>query len=199
MNRSEFFAALNKALSVLPPAEAEKAVNYYNEIFDDHLEDGMSEGEVVESLEPVDTIARRIIDETPIQTLIKHKARSMRSGSKALNIVLLILGFPLWFPLLMAFFAVLLSVYLVIWSLIFVVFSIVLALAVSALALIFGSIVGFFSHPVVGILMIGGGLACAGLSIFSFYPALLASKGLIRLTAYIARKIRSLFLRKEVA
>ena len=59
MNRNEFFTALSKALSVLPPAEAEKAVNYYNEIFDDHLEEGMTEEAVVASLEPVETIAKR--------------------------------------------------------------------------------------------------------------------------------------------
>jgi uncharacterized membrane protein len=199
MNRNEFFTALSKALSVLPPAEVDKAVNYYNEIFDDHLEEGMSEEAVIAGLEPVDTIARRIIDETPIQTLIKHKARSMHIGGKVMNIVLLVLGFPLWFPILMSLLAILLSIYIVIWSLVIVVYSIVLALGVAALTGVFGSIVGFINHPVIGILMIGGGLACAGLAILSFYPALWISKGLIHLTVLLARKVRSLFLRKEVA
>ena len=134
-----------------------------------------------------------------MHTLIKHKARSMRTGSKVLNIVLLVLGFPLWFPLVMAMFVVFLSIYVVIWSLIIVLFSIVLAFAVVALTGLFGSPFGFFTQPAIGILMIGGGLVCGGLAILSFFPALYASKGLIRLTAWVARKIRSLFLRKEVA
>jgi uncharacterized membrane protein len=199
MNRNEFFAALAKALSVLPPAEADKAINYYNEIFEDHLEEGLSEEAVVASLEPVDIIAQRIIDEIPMHTLIKAKARSMQTGSKTLNLVLLIVGFPIWFPLLMSFFAVLFAVYMVIWALIIVLFSIVLTFGFTALALILGSPFGFIAQLAIGALMIGGGLICAGLAILTFFPALYASKGLIHLTVLIARKVRSLFLRKEVA
>ena len=199
MNKHEFFDALRRALAGLPAAEIEKAVNYYNEVFSDHLEEGKTEESIVASLEPVAVIARRIIDETPMHTLIKERARAIRTGNKTLNLLLLILGFPLWFPLLISILAVILSVYLVIWSLILTLFSIVLALALSALVLIFGSPLGFGASPIAGFLMIGGGLICAGLTVFAFLIALYGSRALIRLTGYLARKIRSLFLRKEVA
>jgi len=200
MNRLEFITALDKALSVLPPAEAEKASRYYQEIFDDRLEEGISEEEVVSGLEPVDTIAQRIIDETPMHALIKDKARSIRTGSRVLNIVLLVLGFPLWFPLLMTILMVILSFYFVIWSLILALLLVVLALGLAALAGVFGSPFVFASQSLAaGLLSIGCGLASGGLAILAFYPALCASRALIRLTVWIARKIRQLFLRKEVS
>lgn len=199
MDRQSFIADLTKALSGLPSAEVEKAISYYHEIFEDRLEEGISEAEIIAGLEPVNVIAQRIIDETPMHTLIKDRARSIQSGNKALNIVLLILGFPLWFPIVMSILAVLLSVYVVIWSLILVVFAVVLSLAIAAVACIFSSPFGFAVQPAAGILLLGGGLVCAGLTIFAFYIALYASKGLIHLTVLFARGIRSLFLRKKVA
>lgn len=198
MDRQTFLAALTQSLARLPAAEIEKAINYYHEIFDDRLEEGMSETEIIAGLEPVEVIAQRIIDETPMHTLIKAKARSMQSGNKALNIILLVLGFPLWFPIVMSLLAILLTAYIVIWSLILVLFSIVLALGIAALAGIFGSPFGFAVQPGIGVLMLGGGLLSGGLTILAFFIALYGSKGLIRLTVLMARGIRSLFLRKKV-
>ena len=185
MNRLEFFTALDKALSVLPPSESDKATRYYHEIFDDRLEEGLSEEEIVASFESIDTIAQRIIDETPMHTLIKDKARTIRTGSRTLNIVLLVLGFPLWFPLLMTILMVVLSFYFVIWSLILAVFAVVLALGLTALAGIFGSPFVFMGDSMAaGLLTVGGGLVSGGLAILAFFPAVYASKALIRLTVW---------------
>ena len=175
------------------------------------MEDGLSEEEAVASLESMDTIAERIIlDNTPLPTLIKtrvHQEKEQRTpdthkyGNRVWIILLLVLGFPLWFSILVTVGVVILACYIVLWSLILVLFSIVLSLGLSGLLCLFAT---FFVLPFNGIsalACLGAGLLLAGLTILSWFPAVLGTKGLVFLTGKmgkaIGRSIKSLFIRKE--
>ena len=91
--------------------------------------------------------------------------------------VLLILGAPIWLPILIALAAVAFSIYAVLWAVIISLFAVFISLvACGFIAGIGGGI--FFSltgHGVTGLALIGCGIFCIGLSIFVFF----ATKGLV--------------------
>ena len=75
----------------------------------------MAEEDAIESIGSVSCVADQIVDEITASRIIeKEQKSSRRLGSGA--ITLLILGFPLWFSLLLAGFIVVLSFYIVLWT-----------------------------------------------------------------------------------
>ncbi len=196
MTKIDFLDALKGRLSQLPPEELEKQQAYYSELIDDMTEDGMDEALAVEKLGDVSKIAETILQEVPFQVLVKSRVRP-GGGWTALSIILLILGSPVWVPILATIFAVVLSVYLVIWAVIVTLFAVVISIVITGLALIIASIVIATHNLPLALMVLGGGAACAGLSILAFLGALAVAKGLVKLTVIIARWIKSLFIKKE--
>ena len=171
MTKLEFLTTLAEQLSSLAGEERQKTLDFYNEMIDDRLEEGMSEEQAVASLEPAEVIAREILCDQPLPDLLRARASQAQDGSKkrsALQITFLVLGFPLWFPLLLASGIVVLSLYLVIWCLIVAIYAVVAALGVAALAAVVGGFFFLASHPASCLFSIGAGAVCAGLCIFAF-------------------------------
>jgi len=196
MTKDEFLGGLKSRLSQLPQDELKKQLSYYGELIDDMTEDGMDEALAIAKLGDLAKIAESILQEQPLPSLVKSRVRPS-GGWTAFSIVLLVLGAPVWLPVSLALFAVLLSVYIVIWAVIVVLFAVVLAIALSGLALIAAAL--WLAGPGLPLawMALGAGVLCAGLSIFAFFGALLAAKGLVRLTVMLAGWIKSLFMRKE--
>lgn len=63
MTRAQFLNDLYHRLEGLTREQAEQHLTYYAEMLADRMEEGMSEEQAVESMEDVDTIARRILEE----------------------------------------------------------------------------------------------------------------------------------------
>ena len=84
-------------------------------MLDDQMEEGLSEEEAVAAVGPVDEIVRQIIADTPLAKLAKERMRPRRQ-LKAWEIVLLVLGSPLWLSLGLAAIAVIFAFYVVLWS-----------------------------------------------------------------------------------
>ena len=119
---------------------------------------------------------------------------------RAWEIVLLVLGFPLWFPLLLAAAVIVLALYIVLWVLVIVLWAIEVSLWACALGGIAAAVISFVEGNVLqGIMLIGAALALTGLSISLFFGCVAASKGVVRLAKKIARGMKSLFIRKERA
>lgn len=196
MTKHEFLETLGRRLSQLPKDEVDKQLAYYAELIDDMMEDGILEERAVEKLGDVSKIAETVLQDTPLPMLMKSRMRA-GGGWTALRVTLLVLGAPVWLPVLLALFAVLLAVYLVIWSITVVLFAAVLAVALAGLLLIVGAFMNVGGLLPVDLLIFGAGVALAGISILAFFGALAAAKGLVKLTALIARGIKSLFIRKE--
>ena len=57
MLKAEFLGQLQKALLALPAAEVERQRNYYSELIDDMMEDGLSEIEAITRLGRVEDVA----------------------------------------------------------------------------------------------------------------------------------------------
>ena len=95
MNRQTFFYELRKGLSGIPSSDVEKTIDYYNEIIDDRIEEGLSESEAVATIGPVDQIVPQILADVPLPQLVRERLSRKRKLS-GWEIALLILGFPLW-------------------------------------------------------------------------------------------------------
>ena len=103
--------------------------------------------------------------------------------------LLLILGFPIWFPLFIAIAAILFSLYCVLLVLVVCLFAFFVSLIVCGIFLGFGRGIYFaiIGSPVTGLLLIGCGIMCLGLSIFFLF----GSKGLLALAKNIAISVKN--------
>ena len=199
MTKLEFLESLEKGLSGLPKNDIDERIAFYSEIIDDRIEEGLSEEDAVSKIGKIDEVISQIIADTPINKLVKEKIKPKRN-LRVWEIILLILGSPIWLSLLIAFFAVILSIYAAIWSIIIALWSVF----VSGVACAFGAVlsgIGFAvgTDGIVGIAMIGAALFCAGISIFLFFGCRLASKGILSLTKKTVIGIKYCFVGRRAA
>lgn len=198
MNKNEFLKELEIRLQVFDKSEIENRLTYYSEIIEDHIEDGQNEEQAVDSLGNMDTIINEILQQTPITKLAKAKLN--RKTLRGWEIALLIIGLPLWFPLLIAAFAVILSVYVSIWSVIislWATFASVVACGFAGMIAGMGFILT--GSTLSGVALIGAGITLAGLSIFLFFGCKAATDGTIWLTKIMVLKFKNSFIKKEAA
>lgn len=199
MNKQEFLSRLEAALAGLPRKERAERLAFYGESIDDRMETGLTEEAAVAQLGSVEEIASQILSDSPLSDPVVGKMPS-RPGMQIWEILLLVLGFPLWFPLLTAAFVLLLSGYLVLWSLILCLWAVELSLLVSGLGAFFAGLLSLFRGDLSkGLLLIGAGLILAGFSVILFFASKAASKGAAVLSRKLALWVKSLFLRKENA
>lgn len=199
MNKQEFLAQLRSALSGLPKADIEERLTFYSEMIDDRIEDGIAEEAAVSELGSIDALVSQIVADIPLGKLVKEKI-TPKKKLRAWEIVLLVLGSPVWLSLLIAAAAVVLSLYVVLWSVIAVLWAVFAAVAACGLA---GLAAGVFfiagGKVLPGIAVIGAGLVCAGLSVFLFFGCRAATKGILFLTKKLAVGIKNCFIKKEDA
>ena len=75
MDKLNFLMALEEALSQLPEEDRRASIEYYTEIIDDRMEEGMSEADAVASLGSVEKIAEQILMDMPLGKLVKSKVK----------------------------------------------------------------------------------------------------------------------------
>ena len=199
MNKQEFLAQLRKGLSGLPKDDIDERLAFYSELIDDRVEDGVSEEIAVSEIGNADEIISQIIADIPLGKLVKEKI-TPKKKMKAWEIVLLVLGSPIWLSLLIAAFAVIFSLYVVLWSVIISLWAVFACFVACGLAGIAAGI--YFAiggNKLTGIAVLGAGIACAGLSVFMFFVCKAATKGILKLTKKLAIWIKNCFIKKEEA
>lgn len=189
MNKYEFLAQLRKALEAIPEEDARASVDYYAEMIDDRMEEGLPEEEAVAAIGDVKEIARNILAETPTE---QRQPRKMSWW----EVVLIVLGAPVWLALLIAAAAVVFSLLVSLWSVVISLYATAFALGVSSIGCL---LAGFITIKMPGAIFVGLGAAmvCAGLTIGFFFLSNLAAKGMVALTKLTWKGIRRCFQRKE--
>ena len=197
MNKQDFLNSLRLKLSDLPEQDVIERLNFYSEMIDDMIEEGLSEKDAVESIGFVDDIASQIISDT--SNMKKDKKKSKRR-LKGWEIALIIVGAPLWVPLLIALISMIFSLYSILWSVIVSLWSIFGALAGASIGgIICGIIFACTSRALAGLVIVAAGLLCAGLAIFAFFGCLYVTKGGVWLTKKTFMGIINIFREKEGA
>lgn len=197
MRKKAFLDRLAKGLYGLPENEIIDRRAFYEEMINDYMEEGLSEDEAVAKIGPIKNVVSQIISETPITTLIKEKVKPTRKLA-AWEIVLIVIGSPLWLSLAIALFAVFFSIYIVLWAVIVSLWAVELAIGISAIAcLISGFVLLFTGGGIYSLVLIGAFMVLTGITLFLLLGCIYASKGAIKLTKSITIWIKSLFLKKE--
>ncbi|MBR2408530.1 MAG: DUF1700 domain-containing protein [Lachnospiraceae bacterium] len=197
MNKNEFLAELKERLAGLSETDMNQSLDYYTEMIDDRMEDGLSEEEAVAAVGTPGEIAGEILGEMPLTKLVKARVKP-KHRMAAWEVVLLVLGSPIWFSLLIVLFAVVFSLYISFWAVIISLWATVLALGAAALAGVFGLFTTIAAgHGWAGIALFGVGVFLAGLTIFAYYGCLYATKGIWFLGKKLFRSVKGCFIRKE--
>ena len=193
MTKNEFLTELRAALEGLPEEDIEKSLEYYSEMIDDRIEDGLSEEESVADLGSIEDIRKQIVKDTPITKIIKEKIKPKRTLS-GLEITLLIVGFPLWFPLLTSAAATLFSIWVSLWAVVISFYAVEAAFMASAVGGIIAAVVILtVGNSLSGLFLLGCSLACVGLGILWIFVCKYSTKGLVWLTGAF---VKSLFMKK---
>ena len=194
MNKSEFIAELRAKLSCLTKQEREERLDFYSEMIDDRVEDGLSEEEAVMAIGSIDDIANQIIAESDSKIKKPKKKRRLKTW----EIILIVAGSPLWASLLIVALALLLALYSVLWSLVVTVWAVFVSFIGAGLGGVVSGVAmaaeGYFPT---GIALLGAGLVLIGLSILLFFGCRASTKGVARLSKNIALGIRRVFWKKE--
>ena len=79
MNKKEFLDILQARLAGLPQKDISRSLEFYAEMIDDRMEEGMDEQQAVSEIGSVDEVVTQILSETSLQHLLKEKARPSRT------------------------------------------------------------------------------------------------------------------------
>ena len=199
MNKSDFLSELRRGLGCLPEEDIEKSVDFYAEMIDDKMEEGLTEEEAVADAGSVDEISAQIIAEIPLTRLVKARVKPKRA-LKAWEIVLIAAGSPVWLSLLVAAAVTVVSVYASLWAVIVSLYAVVLSFGVGGLA----GIVGAVAYPFVSngnaaaaVMVFGAGLVFAGLAVLSYLGCFEITQGMIVLTKKALSAVRLAVIGKE--
>lgn len=199
MNKKEFLDILHARLAGLPQDDIERSLEFYEEMIDDRMENGMDEQQAVNEIGSVDEAVAQILSETPLQRLLIEKAKPSHT-LRTWEIVLLALGSPVWVSLLLAAACIFFSVYILIWSLVVVIYCVSVSFAAGAVSGAAGSIMLLFiGNPLSSLLFLGAGLICAGITVFMFFASKDITVAVAGLSKMLLIKTKSMFLRKERA
>ncbi len=197
MNKNEFLQELAIDLVGLPQEDTERWLEYYAEMLSDRIEDGMSEEQAVADLGAPSEIVKQILSQTPLTKLIKNKLKPNHK-LRVWEIILIALGSPIWLALAVSAAAIFFSVFVSLWAGIVSLWATELALAVSGLAGVLGSPLFFATGGAYqGLLILGGGLVCAGLAYFGFFLCRWLTVLLAKLCKLFLLFVKSLFVEKE--
>ena len=199
MTRTDFLDELKNLIKDYPVEETEKSIEYYNEMIDDRIEDGMSEEDAVKSLGDVKDIAKEIEIEMPMKTIVKKKVKEKKEENIPIWVILLlVLGFPVWAPLLLALGIGAFSLYIALWSVVLALWAVDAALFVSVIAgLLAIGITMVKGSMLSAIIYFGATLVLIGLALLGLIGCFYASKGLAALFAAIFRSIKKKLISKN--
>lgn len=197
MNKDAFLSELKKRLSGLPQEDIDERISFYSEIIDDRIEDGITEEDAVAGIGSVDSVVEQIMLEIPLAKLVREKVKPKRS-LKAWELVLLVLGSPVWIPLIIAAVVVILAIYIVIWAVVVCVYATDLSLAAGAVAGIAGIVIYLKAgNPAGALFSFGTAAACAGLAILLFFACVWITKAVLKLTDRMLLGTKISFIGKE--
>ena len=135
MNKTQFCALLgNKLKPYLSPKEIYKTLNFFEEMIDDRIDEGLSEEEAVSQLGDINIIVDQILDEHNIGK--KQTKLVWRVIPRELGFINIVLLFPAW-----------ITIFSLVASLFIVVLSIIFSIVFSIIAIFIGGILLILKSP----------------------------------------------------
>ena len=199
MSRDAFIGELRHRMAGLPQETVERTVEYYGELIADSMEDGLTEEEAVSRLGSLEEIVASVVKDTPLTQIVETRIQERKKkGSSGWVIALLILGAPVWLPVLIAVLAVLFALFVGLWAVVIALWAVVAAVILTGLAALVAGVVELCRlHLPQGLVLLGGGLVCLGLCALLFLLMKLITVGTVKLCKWLWVGIKSLFVGKK--
>ncbi len=199
MNKQDFLFHLRNGLAGLPQDDIEDRLTFYSEMIEDQMEEGLSEEAAIAAIDPVEEIVAQTVADIPLAKIAKERIKPKRH-LKAWEIVLLVLGAPIWLSLGMAAAAVIFALYVALWAIIAALWAVFGAFSVCAVGSVPTCVLfAVRGSGTAGLALLSAGMVCAGLSILMFFGCKQASWGILTLTKKITIRMKNCFIRKEAA
>ena len=195
MNKEEYLSAVWERIGRLAPEDIRRSLDYYSEMIDDRMEsDHLTEAQAVAAMPTVEEAAAQILADTPIlppvtlpepepatETAAPTPDRARpRRGWRIWGIILLILGSPLWLPLVITVGVLVLVAYILVWVAVLVVIVVAFAFGANCAAWIVYGVVQLVTLGIAQALFyIGGALLCGGLLLLLLPVCKWAVKGAV--------------------
>ncbi len=193
MNKAEFLSELTLYLQKMNNSEKQKFIVYYDEIISDYVENGITEEDAVKKIGFPKNIAEELLD-----SYDSVKFNLPNTNNKILNIILIIIGFPLWGSILLSVVLFVISIYIIIWC-------VPITTGAGCAGFLATSIVGIIGSPFViaksasvGILQLGTGIASIGISLLLGIVTIDLAKKIVIVTKKFNMRLTALFKKKVV-
>ena len=184
MTKERFLNELRRRLKGLPREDIDSRIEFYSEMIDDRMEYGLTEEEAIDEIGSVDDVVAQIAKDTPFMHLVKEKVKPKRKIS-AIEIILLIVCFPFWFPLAVMACVFIAVAYMLMWVGVIVTYAIEAGLIGTAIYGLIAIATTGFNPAFIGITMVALGLA-----IVMAFACIAATKGSFRLTKRVLLSIK---------
>lgn len=196
MNKNEFLLELKKGLNFLPESDCEDRLNFYSEMIDDYVEEGLTEEDAINKIGSAEKIIKQIIIETPFNKVVKEKIKPQKK-LRVWELILIILGSPIWLSLLIAGFAVVISIYIVIWALVISLWAIFGGIIVTALGcFILGILEFIITDFKMGLIYLSLTLICLGIGVLLYCGALALIKLVVKMTKKMFLLLKMSFIKR---
>ena len=199
MSRDAFIGELRHRMAGLPQQTVERTVEYYSELIVDSVEDGLTEEEAVSRLGSLDEIVASVVKDTPLTQIVETRIQERKKkGSSGWVIALLILGAPVWLPVLIAALAVAFALFVALWAVVIALWAVVAAVILTGLAALVAGVVELCRlHLPQGLVLLGGGLVCLGLCALLYLLMKLLTVGMVKRCRWLWVSVKSLFVGKK--
>ena len=201
MNKQEFLNELQKKLFSLEQSDIDKYKDYYSEMIDDRIEDGLSEEEAVFDLGEIENIISQILSDCPRRkavetTNIETKSKKLSSGW---IILITVLTAPFWFPFVTSVISVAFSLIIAAFAVIIALYAIVFAFFVFGIISMAACAVELFAFNVIEFaICLGLGLVFLGFSILLLFGTNWLLKNIFKLIKFLCRKTKEFFKERRV-
>ena len=196
MSKQEFLAGLESGLKGLPKAEIDERIVFYSEMIDDLMDDGLSEEDAVKRIGKVEDVVAQIV----VDNRYTKQSSTPKRRLCVWEIVLLIIGVPLWGSLLITVIAVASALYVSVWAGIVSLWAGFVSLVACAVAGPVSGIVAICQGSgLAGLAIIAAGVVCAGLAIFAFFGCKAVTQYTVLLTKKAVLWIKKRLAKKEEA
>lgn len=193
MNKQTFLGALEKRLSRLSREDRARILSFYAEMIKDRMEDGETEEEAVAAVGTAEEVAAQVLSETPPS--MSSGEYAPRRTIKVWERGLLILGSPLWLPLLLTGVLLILTLYILLFAILLTLYAVDLSLILGGVAFAAAAFACRGNIPSI-LVVLGMGLVSGGLGIACFPGLNRLGKCMLGFVGKLLLKMKSLFVRK---
>ncbi|HCW24779.1 MAG TPA: hypothetical protein DGE19_01805 [Coprococcus sp.] len=197
MNKQEYLEAIRSRISAMPADDVNRFMDYYSEMIDDRVEDGLSEEEAVADMGSPEAAVEQILEEMPLTKLVKEKIKP-KHELKAWEVILIVLGSPVWIPLLITAAVLLLTLWIVAFALLISFYAVVLSFVVAGIGGLICAIPLFIANsPYTAVLMLGAALIGIGIAILFVVSVKPVTVGIFKVCKASVNGIKRMFVKEK--